>query len=172
MNQYCQLAKEAIETYIQKGETLSVSKKLPATLLKEKAGVFVSIHKNNDLRGCIGTLFSTKETLAKEIISNAIKAATKDPRFSKITEKELKMLSYEVSILGTFEQIEKICDLDPTKYGVYTKSKSNEKSALLLPDLSGIETPIKQLSLCLNKAGIDGNKEEFILFRFETKKFK
>jgi len=171
MNQHCQLAKKAVETYIQKGKVLGVSKKLPAVLLKEKAGVFVTIHKNEDLRGCIGTLFATEENMAKEIIDNAIKAATKDPRFPTIKENELEKLSYEVSVLDPFEQIEKIEDLNPKKYGVFAKSRHDKKSALLLPDLPGLDSPLDQLSACLEKAGIDGKKEKFVLFRFKTKRF-
>jgi len=173
MNIHCSLAKQAVEKYIQSNKVLGVFKKLPATLLTQKAGVFVTIYKNDRLRGCIGTLFATEENLAKEIIDNAIKAATKDPRFPVIKKNELPKLSYEVSILGSFEQIESVNDLDPKTYGVYIKSDEDSKrSALLLPDLPGLVSSIKQLMACLDKASIDGEKERFTLFRFETKKFK
>jgi len=173
MNIYCNLAKQAVEKYIQSNKVLSVSKKMPATLLTEKAGVFVTIYRNDRLRGCIGTLFATEENLAKEIIDNAIKAATKDPRFPIVKKDELPKLSYEVSILGSFEQVESVNDLNPKTYGIFTKSDEDSKrSALLLPDLPGLTSPIKQLMTCLSKANIDGEKEKFTLFRFETKKIK
>ncbi|AOY77689.1 hypothetical protein BJL90_18585 [Clostridium formicaceticum] len=44
-------------------------------------GVFVSLKKNGDLRGCIGTIFPVTNNIAEEIIRNAIEAGIHDPRF-------------------------------------------------------------------------------------------
>ena len=53
---------------------ISVPEGLPAELTQRRAGAFVSIHKHGQLRGCIGTIAPTRESLAEEIIHNAISA--------------------------------------------------------------------------------------------------
>ncbi|MDF1498266.1 MAG: AmmeMemoRadiSam system protein A [Patescibacteria group bacterium] len=174
MNEYVKLAKTSIENYIKTGKIIQIPKNLPENFYNEKRGIFVTIYKTNPekkLRGCIGTISSTKENIAKEIIDNAISAATCDYRFDCIQENELKNLQYEVSILNTPEQIYSSHDLDPKKYGVIVKSK-DEKSGILLPDIEGIETPEQQISIACQKAGIDVEKEEFELYRFTVSKHK
>ena len=94
MDPYVKLAKDTIETYIRSGEIYEPSKyDLPDEMLSTRAGAFVSIHKGEDLRGCIGTIAPTQDTLAEEIILNAISASTRDPRFLPITEDEYKELT-------------------------------------------------------------------------------
>jgi len=170
MKLYCDLAKQAVEKYIRKGEVLGVPKKLPAEFNK-KAGVFVTIYNNGKLRGCIGTYLPTKENLAQEIIDNAISAATNDWRFPQIFDVELPNIKYEVSILEKPEQIKKIKKLDPKKYGIIVKGQSSGRSALLLPDLEGLATTAKQLAACLEKAGIDLKEEKIIIYRFKATKY-
>ena len=65
---------------------MEIPTNLPKELLEEKRGVFVSIHKFGQLRGCIGTFLPTRENIAKEIIENAISSSTLDPRFPPIKE--------------------------------------------------------------------------------------
>lgn len=70
-----------------------------------KAGVFVTIyHVNNmnsekNLRGCIGNVFPS-QNIYDSVIAAAINAATEDPRFIAISEKELDDLIFEVSVLS------------------------------------------------------------------------
>jgi len=73
---------------------------------RDKAGVFVSIHKFGGLRGCIGTFEPATENVAEEIIANAISSATRDPRFPAVAPNELKDLSYSVDVLTKPEPIE------------------------------------------------------------------
>ncbi|MFA6437340.1 MAG: AmmeMemoRadiSam system protein A [Candidatus Paceibacterota bacterium] len=170
MNIYCKLAKQAIENYIKKQEILDVPQKLPAEFNK-KAGIFVTIYNGKELRGCIGTYQPTKQNLAKEIIDNAISAATNDWRFGPITKEELPELSYEVSVLEKPKQIEDIGKLDPKKFGIIVQGINTRKSALLLPDLDGLDTIEKQLSACCQKANIDPAQEQIAIFRFQTEKY-
>ncbi len=170
MKLYCNLAKQATEKYIRKGEILSVPKKLPAEL-KKKAGVFVTIYNKGKLRGCIGTYLPTKASLAQEIIDNAISAASCDWRFSPISKEELFQLSYEVSVLEKPELIKNTKELNPKKFGIIIKGLSSQKSALLLPDLEGLDTVEKQLNACLAKAGINPKEENIIIYRFKTTKY-
>ena len=87
-DEYVRLARKSLESYILVGEIIPVPTDLPAVMLKEKAGAFVSIHKGGRLRGCIGTFLPTRDNIAEEIIYNAISASTKDPRFRPIEAEE------------------------------------------------------------------------------------
>jgi uncharacterized protein (TIGR00296 family) len=129
-------------------------------------------HAEKELRGCIGTYLSTKENIAKEIIYNAISAATEDYRFGPIQKEELPHLSYTVYILDTPQQIKDISELDPKKYGILIRTLTlPPKSALLLPDLEGIDTPEKQISIACQKGGIDPFREKIIIYKFTAQKF-
>ena len=69
--------------------------------MKERAGIFVSIKKDGQLRGCIGTFEPSRPNIAEEIIANAISAATRDPAFLPIAPDELEHLSFSVDVLTT-----------------------------------------------------------------------
>lgn len=133
--------------------------------MKNKAGTFVSIKKNGELRGCIGTILPTKENIALEIISNAISSGTRDPRFNAVREDELDSLSYSVDVLLEPEPIDSIEDLDVKKYGVIVRA--GFRTGLLLPNLEGVDTPEEQVSIALRKAGISP-KENYSMERFEV----
>ncbi len=170
MNQYVKLAKQAAEKYFQESSVLQPSNKLPAEILKKKAGVFVTIYKNGKLQGCIGTFLPTKKNIAEEIIANAISAATADYRFEPLTKNELPQLSYEVSILSKPEAIKSLEQLDPQKYGVIVES--GFRRGLLLPNLEGINSPEQQVSIAAEKGGIDLNNDTIQLHRFTTTRYK
>ena len=135
----------------------------------ERAGVFVSIHKLGELRGCIGTFEPQKRNVAEEIITNAVSSATRDPRFPTIAPNELKDLSYSVDVLTTPEPIASQDQLDPKRYGVIVEA--GIRRGLLLPDLEGVDSVDEQISICLQKAGIAPD-EPVKLYRFEVKRYK
>ncbi len=171
MNPFVILAKEAVENFIKERNIISPDANLSQNFFEKKSGVFVSIRKNKDLRGCIGTYLPTKENLASEIISNAIEAA-QDPRFPPVEEKELPHLSYEVYILEKPIIIKNLGDLNPKEYGIVVKSLDYpEKSGLLLPDLEGIETKEEQIAIACQKANIDIRKEKIAIYRFGAEKY-
>ena len=117
-DKYIELAKETIETFIKEGKIISLPKDLPKEMLTKKAGVFVSLHlKNGSLRGCIGTFVPTKKNIALEIITNAISAATQDPRFPPVEEKELPNLIYSVDVLSASKSVSKDTLSNTKKYG-------------------------------------------------------
>ena len=122
MDQYVLLAKSAVENYIKKGEIISVPGNLPEEMSKRKAGVFVTIEKKGELRGCIGTYLPTRINIAEEIIHNAVAAASEDYRFGQIKKDELPYLSYTVSILSYPEEIRDLKTLDPKKFGIIVKT--------------------------------------------------
>ena len=162
---YVRLAREAIEAWVQKRQEIQPSVDIPEEMLHTRAGAFVSIHKNGALRGCIGTTAPTRKNLAQEIIENAESAATRDPRFSPITEDELPWLDISVDVLGTPEEIGSPDELDVKRYGVIVSS--GRKRGLLLPDLSGVDTVEQQISIAMKKGGIRKN-EPVRLQRFEV----
>jgi AmmeMemoRadiSam system protein B/AmmeMemoRadiSam system protein A len=160
------LAHETVDLYITQGRVPAPKSLAPE--MKGKAGVFVSIHKGKDLRGCIGTIGPTEENIAQEIIQNAISAATKDPRFPPISTDELPELNYSVDILTEPEPVQGVYQLDPRKYGVIVES--GWRRGLLLPDLEGVDSVDYQIEICRAKAGI-GQKEPVKLYRFEVKRY-
>ena len=164
-DEYVRLARKSLEKYILAGEIISTPPDLPAVMLKEKAGAFVSIHKGGRLRGCIGTFLPTRDNIAEEIIYNAISASTKDPRFRPIEAEELPFLDINVDILSAPEKIDSKDELDVKKYGVIVSK--GFKRGLLLPDLEGVDTVDEQISIAKQKAGIRED-EEVQLQRFEV----
>lgn len=176
MHPLVKLAKKAVEKYIKEGEIISPPLDFPQEFLTRKSGTFVTIEKNKKLRGCIGTYLPTQENIAKEVIQNAISSATRDPRFPPVSEEELPYLSYVVYVLYPPELVSDISKLNPKKYGVIVKTIPKEgeaqKSALLLPDLEGVETVEDQLSITCQKGGIDPVAEEIVIYRFKVDKYQ
>ncbi|HHX10688.1 MAG TPA: AmmeMemoRadiSam system protein A [Firmicutes bacterium] len=163
------LARTAVEHYVKTGKPFAVEADVPARFT-QRAGVFVSIRKEGDLRGCIGTTESTTGSIVDEIIQNAVSAATDDPRFSPVTADELDVLEYSVDILSPPEPVDSVAELEPSKYGVICV-KGNKKG-LLLPDLPGVNSAREQLSIAKRKAGIDPHDTQVKVYRFTVERFK
>jgi MEMO1 family protein len=162
------LAQRTIDSYVKTGQVLQPPSPLP-TEMRERAGVFVSIHtRDGDLRGCIGTIDPTQSNVAEEVIQNAISASTRDPRFSAVRPQELANLVVNVDVLTPPEPIEGAQDLDPRRYGVIVQS--GWRRGLLLPDLEGVDAAEEQIAIARRKAGI-GPKEPLQLYRFEVKRY-
>ena len=153
---YVRLACASIETYLRTGKPLELTDEwqnaLPDEMLLQQAGVFVSIHKNGELRGCIGTIVPTTSSIAQEIIQNGISASTRDPRFPAIQVYELDCLEVSVDVLTDPESINSEADLDPCRYGVVVTK--GYKRGLLLPDLEGVDSVAQQVAIAKQKAGI------------------
>ena len=162
---YVTLARKAIEKYVMSAKRLTIPEDVPEEMLDRKAGTFVSIHKFGVLRGCIGTIAATKDNIAQEIISNAISACSRDPRFDAVSVEELSYLDISVDVLSEAEEISSKKELDVRRYGVIVSQGS--KRGLLLPDLDGVDTVEEQISIAARKGGIDLNKP-YILERFEV----
>lgn len=159
------LARRTIHTFVLENRKCQPSKE---TMEGGKAGVFVSIKKHNQLRGCIGTLSPVTEDVFHEVIENAISAATRDPRFPPVTAEELDELEISVDVLSSPEPVRDITFLDPSRFGVIVKSGG--MTGVLLPDLDGIESAEDQVSIARRKAGI-AQDTPVELFRFEVKRY-
>lgn len=147
------LARRAVETFVLTGEQIAPPEN-PSDILSARAACFVSIKTlARDLRGCIGTVEPVKQTLAEELIMNAINAATRDPRFDPVAVNELPNLRYSVDILSAPEPAT-LEGLDPAIYGVIVEGESGCSRGLLLPDIEGVDTVEKQVGIASRKAGI------------------
>lgn len=162
---YLRLARETVETYVLSGRPDVSSLPSPDELTKNRAGVFVSLHKEGELRGCIGTIEPVRTSLYEEIISNAISACSRDPRFSPVQPEELAFLDYSVDVLEKPEPVSSLDQLDAKKYGVIVSQGS--RRGLLLPNLDGVDTPEEQIAIARRKAGI-GKEEDVSLERFRV----
>lgn len=162
---YVRLARETVESWVLDRKTPGVPDWATAEMKQNRAGVFVSIHKDGKLRGCIGTFLPTRECIAKEIISNAASASARDPRFDPIGPEELKWLEINVDVLSTPELIGGKEELDVKRYGVIVSSGS--RRGLLLPDLDGVDTVDEQVDIARRKAGIR-EQDPITLERFEV----
>jgi AmmeMemoRadiSam system protein A len=168
MNSLVLLAKQAVENYVENKKMVEVPVDFPKDFLTRRAGVFVTIEKGGNLRGCIGTYLPVRENIGEEIIHNAISAATQDDRFGAVKKTELPHLSYTVSILNPPEKIKDISELDPKKFGVIVKS--GRKSGLLLPDLEGVNTVAEQINICCQKGGIYLKEGNIEIYKFTIEK--
>ena len=176
-NSFVKLARNTIEYWVKHKEKVnfneykkSIDDKLWLNYVEEnEAGVFVSIHKRDELRGCIGTIQPTQKNIAEEVISNAIQAAEEDPRFNPIREDELKTLNIKEDVLHEIEEINGLEELDIKKYGVIVES--GNRRGLLLPNLEGISSVEEQVDIARNKAGI-GKKDKYKLYRFEVTRYE
>lgn len=168
MHPLVELARRTIESYVREGKVPPVPEDLTPEM-REQAGVFVSLKIGGNLRGCIGTFAPERKTVAEEIMANAIRSATRDPRFPAVLPDELKYLEYSVDVLTAPESVASEAELDPKKYGVIVEAGG--RKGLLLPDLEGVDTVRYQIEICRAKAGIPANAP-VKLHRFEVKRYK
>ena len=117
---------------------------------------------------CIGTTGPTRDSLADEIIHNAVSAGIHDPRFSPVRKSELLDLEYNVDVLSDPEPVASPDELDPKKYGVIVSKEG--RRGLLLPDLPGIDTVEEQLDIAKRKAGISPMEAGVKLERFTVER--
>lgn len=160
-------ARKCLGTYLEKGNTQGLT---PPTApeFQLRHACFVTLKKDGELRGCIGTTEPWRESLAQEIEHNAIAAGTEDPRFWPVEEDELPLLTLSVDVLGEMEKIQSMEELDPWRYGVVVRGRG--RTGLLLPHLEGIDTAKEQVGIAKQKAGL-GVKEPIELWRFEVVRY-
>ncbi len=163
---YVSLARRTIEMWVKEHRRIQTANDLPAEMTEDKAGVFVSIHENGELRGCIGTIRPVYGSIAQEIMHNAVSASSEDPRFEPIQKEELPYLNINVDVLKQPERIHSRSELDVKKYGVIcTKSG---RQGLLLPNLDGVDTVEQQIDIACRKGGIDPDEDDIVMQRFEV----
>lgn len=167
------IARTAVESYVRDGQRPPMTKALEAAAsppwYKRKAATFVSIFaQDGGLRGCVGTVEPAEANVAAEVVSNAVAAATRDPRFAPVAANELSGLAYKVDVLSEPEWVPDAALLDAREFGVIVESE--ERRGVLLPDLEGVDTVEEQLSVARRKAGI-GPDEQIVLYRFRVERY-
>jgi len=132
---------------------------IPDSLLEEKRGVFVTLHKNGRLRGCIGNIEPAKPVL-EGVRENALHAALDDARFAPVTPEELADLDIEVSLLTVPEKLDYSDSKDllrqivPFRHGVIVE-KGHHRATFLPQVWEQLPDPASLLTqLCL-KARLD-----------------
>jgi len=164
------LARAAVETFIRTFQVIQPPSEISG-LLSLRAPCFVSLKTlDGELRGCIGTIEPARQTLAEEIIANAISAAMSDPRFSPVTEAELPALRYSVDVLMPAE-LTVLEELDPKIFGVIVEDENSARRGLLLPDIPGVESAEQQVEIAARKAGIPSGTP-VKLWRFKVDRFR
>ena len=166
------LARETIERYIRDGIHIDPPQELTPEM-QRRAGAFVTVHRHDQLRGCIGTIQPVCDNVAEEVIRNAVLAVTQDPRFPRVRRDELEDLDVKVDVLGEPEPVHSLDELDPRRYGLIVQSKDHPlKRGLLLPDLEGIDTVEQQVYWTRrHKAQITDPDEPVQMFRFEVVRY-
>ena len=167
-NPYTRLARKNLDTYFNSGRLLTREEIEDEKLLGDKKGVFVSLKMNGELRGCIGTIKPTTDSVGEEIIRNSLSAALNDPRFAPLKKEELMEIDISVDLLYPPEEAV-FEDLDPYNYGVIVTS--GNKKGLLLPNLEGVDNKEEQLEIAMNKGGISPS-DKYTLERFKVERFK
>lgn len=100
---------------------------------REQHGAFVSLHRGEALRGCIGYITSDKP-LFRTIIDAAVAAATADPRFPPVTPAELDGLDIEISVLTPPAEVADTSEIEVGRDGLIV-SKGYYRG-LLLPQVA------------------------------------
>ena len=163
---WVRLARAEVEAWVRDRRRIEPPADLPEALYAQRAGVFVSLHKDGRLRGCIGTIQPTQSCVAEEILRNAVSAASQDPRFSPVRADELDALEISVDVLASPEPIRSKDELDVRRYGVIVSK--GRKRGLLLPNLDGVDSVEQQISIALRKAGLSERETDYTLERFEV----
>jgi len=163
-----QLARDAIAASLA-GLPAPVPAALP--ILDRRAGVFVSLHKERALRGCIGHI-EADQPLARAIPSAAVAAASTDPRFEPMTVEELADVAIELSILGPLERITGVDEIEIGRHGLLVERGWNR--GLLLPQVAlewGWDAD-EFLSQTCHKAGLPPDAwKDATIWRFEAEVF-
>ena len=163
-----QLARDSIAAYLA-GYPAPVA--APSSIMERRAGVFVSLHKDRALRGCIGHIEPDQE-LSRAIPDSAIAAASADPRFAPMTAEELADVHIELSVLGPLERIGGPAEIEIGRHGLLVERGWNR--GLLLPQVApawGWDAEAFLSQTC-HKAGLPPDAwKTALVWRFEAEVF-
>lgn len=113
-----QQARKTIKYYLNRGVAPDVASSAKLDKLNTKAGVFVTLTKGKELRGCIGH-FDADQPLYQIVDKMAIAAAVEDPRFQPLKTNEMPQIDIEISVLTPMRKIESIEEIELGKHGIY-----------------------------------------------------
>ena len=169
-----ELARQSIEHGLNTGNALPIIAREYPNRLQQTCAAFVSLHRQGDLRGCIGNL-DAHQPLVTEVAENAFNAAFRDPRFPPVERAELTSLEVEIAVLTPREPInltteaELIEKLQPHRDGLVLEEGHHRSTFLpvVWAQLSDPEQFLRQLKL---KAGLPADywSPTLRVYRYET----
>lgn len=143
--------------------------------LNKHLGAFVTLRKNDQLRGCIGK-FEPKVSLWQVVQRMAIEAAINDPRFPPVSFEELKEIKIEISVLSPRQKINDRREIELGKHGVVVKK--GLRSGVFLPQVateSNWDLDTFMGHLCSQKAGLEWDcwkQKDVELYTFTAQVFE
>lgn len=126
-------ARASVEAAAYGTEVLLPPPPPPGSSLNEGRGAFVTLHKDGELRGCIGT-FSEERPLYETVSEMAEAAASKDPRFPPVEAQELPEITIEISALTPLREITDVGEIEIGRHGIYIVKGG--ASGVLLPQVA------------------------------------
>ncbi|MBI4648284.1 MAG: AmmeMemoRadiSam system protein B [Bacteroidia bacterium] len=114
------LARATIIERLEKDKVSELKDSDFSETVRQHLGAFVTLHKDGELRGCIGR-FLPEEPLYSVVQDMAISAALFDSRFMPVTAKEITQLEIEISVLSPLKQISSLDEFELGKHGIYIK---------------------------------------------------
>ena len=151
-----EIARNTLENCLQGQEIKNHEPK--SNILKKERSVFVTLHQEGDLRGCIGSFYPEGKTLAENIQNMAIQAALHDPRFPPVQYEDLESIEIEISVLSPLEKIDDPNIIEVGRHGVMVKK--GLQGGVYLPQVAteqGWDRTEMLNHLCQYKAGIEAN---------------
>jgi AmmeMemoRadiSam system protein A len=150
-----ELSRQALEDFVRGMEREREQIDDPY-LQSREYGAFVSLHKKEELRGCIGNC-APKARLFETVTEMTQAAASRDPRVKPVAKKELAEIRIDITVLSPLELLEEPLTLEIGKHGLYIASGG--KRGVLLPQVAtqygwDIKTFLEQTCL---KAGLRKN---------------
>lgn len=147
------IAKDTVESFVLIGQTPEFN--ITDERLMQKQGAFVTLNKDEQLRGCIGQIVPSGEPLWQVVRDMAVAACSEDGRFNPVSKNELSQIEYEVSVLSTPEPIDDWHKIELGKHGVIIKQGG--RSGVFLPQVAtetGWTLEEFLSELCWQKAGL------------------
>lgn len=162
------LAANTILTWLKDGKIYVPSDKF-SWVMNEKCGVFITLEKYGNLRGCRGTIWPLYATLREEIINSSLGAISRDGRFNPVTYEEFRKLHITVTVVG---EITPVCnpqkEINPLVYGILVETYNGQKKGVMLPgEAPSLE---KELAWAKKRAGITEDEPVYI-YRFTGVRF-
>ncbi len=127
------LARRTLNEYMETGEVADVNQDELNETLQSNCGAFVTLKKEEMLRGCIGR-FTSEEPLYSVVQKMAVAAATEDPRFPAVKMKELDDITIEISVLTPLQKVDSIDEIEMGRHGIYIKE--GFRSGTFLPQVA------------------------------------
>ncbi|MFH0762377.1 MAG: AmmeMemoRadiSam system protein B [Candidatus Omnitrophota bacterium] len=147
-----EIARGSIKAYLETRSKLEVQEDDP--LLRREMGAFVTLHKDGELRGCIGNLI-VRGPLYLAVRDMAVEAAVGDPRFPPVEARELPDIEIEISVLSPLERVDSAEKIELGRHGVVIKRGG--RSGVFLPQVAEETGWTKEeflSNLCTHKAGL------------------